>query len=579
MMEDNTSRIIHLVKVGDVERAMQEAELLIKEDPEDVSGYLCLSYVYYFGLEDSDHGIKYLEEALKLDHENESVLALALDIFAAQNDAKKVKEITEIGIKNYPEDGKFYFYMGRAIANLENVNDSLVYYEKAMELDPENEDYVGEYAYILYRCLPKRKKDALKAEKRALELNPENTRNLVWFANVAKGQGNFKKARMLAEVAMQLDPNEKAVYEIYKETIVTKHKFCAFTAGFSHVLGQAFTKFCSLFAFLALLNRNIFVAFYILSIFGWLILPLYLAGWYAGSVYIGILVMYFISSRIKKKIYKEVGLGSSFDAKENQLKNQFKREREITNMARTVEKVEVVTTSTPKLSPEEIESQLASFWGKGTVFEKQPAEEVAAAAQPQLSSKEHKEIQAYSNIKPPRYNKWNIYLIVVMSLTLVFRIVNYYNHQQKLHENTMPNISQEDRQAIAESGNKEMKKEETKLNLYVAAITLHSLKTSDFSENSLRQIVADSYVPIVVEKAGQPGVEKLKNSRPVKGYQEGEIMYLLTQSDDSTFILEFSGKKVNHIYGENWDNREQEMKRYNELFTKMETQGIEVKAK
>ncbi|WP_242220108.1 lipopolysaccharide assembly protein LapB [Bacillus cereus group sp. BfR-BA-01380] len=578
-MEDNFRRIQHLVKVGDAERAMEEAEMLIEEDPEDASGYLCLSYVYFYGFGDNDNANKYLEEALKLDHLNDFVLWLGLEIFSEQQNLERLEELAEIGIKNYPEDGKYYFYMGEVVRCREDIKDSLVYFEKAMELDPENEVYVGRYAYVLSTSFPKRKEEALKAEKRALELNPENTFNLVMFANIAKHKGNFKKARMLAEVAMRLDPNDIGVYKIYKSMIGTKNKFCAFTTGFSHVVGQAFVRFCSLFKFLHPKYPKIAYSLCLLSLLGWLILPVYATGWYAGSVYIGILVMYFISSRIKKKIYKEVGLGTSFDAKENLRENQFTRKQEISKMARTLEKVEPAVVSTPKLSQEEMESQMASFWSTGAVFEKQPIEEVAAATQPQLSSKEHKEIQSYSNIESPRYNRWQIYLIVTLSLTLVFRAGKVYNLYHKEDKNPMPNISLEEKKAITKSADNIPLKKLPDISMPMAELTLHSLKTSDFSENSLRQDVSDQYVPIVMGKAGQPSVEKLKNSHPAKFYKEEENKYLLVKSDDSTFILEIIGNKINHIYGEIWDNSEQEMQRYNELLNKLETKGVEAKGK
>lgn len=240
---------------------------------------------------------------------------------------------------------------------------------------------------------------------------------------------------------------------------------------------------------------------------------------------------------------------------------------------------EPVIVSTTKFSPEEIESQLASFWSKGAVFEKQPIEEVAAAEQPQLSSKEHKEIQSHSKGESSWYKKWQTYLIITLSITCVYRAGKVYNLYHKSDGNTMPNVSQEERKAVVEFADEKMKKDQMNLSVYMAASMLHSLKTSDFSENSLRQIVADQYVPIVMEKAGQPSVEKLKNSHPAKIYKEGTNTYLSVKSDDSTFILEMEGKNINHIYGENWDNSEQEMQRYHELLNQLETQGVEAKGK
>ncbi|WP_242220113.1 hypothetical protein [Bacillus cereus group sp. BfR-BA-01380] len=614
-MEDNLRRIQYLLKVGDVDRAMKEAEMLIKEDPEAASGYLCLSYVHFYGFSDNDHASKYLEEALKLDHVNEQVLSVGLDIFCGQSNYKRVRELAEIGMKNYPENGKYYFYMGEVVRCFEPIKNSLVYFEKAMELGPENEIYVGKYAYILFASFPKRQEEALQAEQRALDLNPENTTNLVLFAVAATYKGNFKKARMLAEVAMRLDPNNKDAYMIYKKTIGTKNKFCDFTARFAHVLGLPISKFCSLFTFVYFKNKNIYYLLYFLSSFVWAILPIYLIGWYASSIYIVFLGMYFISSNIQQKIYKEVGLGTSFDVKDNLRRNQITKEQETSKTTHTVEKVEPTTIVTKELSQEKIESQLTS---KEAVSEKQPIEEVAT--QPQLSSKEHKEIQSYSNIEYPRYNKWYICLLIILSLTLVLRVGNVYTPYHKKDKNTEsnigeeqrksytpyhkkdkntesnigeeqrksytpyhkknknaePNINEEQRKSFIISKDKIPKEEELDLIGKISS-ALCSLETSDFSENSLRQFVTNNYVPVMMEKAGQPSIQKLRSEYLARVYKEGTKAYLLMKSDDSTFILEMSEGKINRIYGESWDNSEQEIKTYNELLHKFIVQGMQQK--
>ncbi|MGG3523838.1 hypothetical protein ABES33_29580 [Bacillus pseudomycoides] len=560
-MEDNLRKIQHLLKVGNADQAMKEAKMLIKEAPEDASGYLCLSYVYFYGFNDNDNASKYVEEALKLEYLDEQVLSVGLDIFCVQNKYKRVRELAEIGIKNYPENGKFSFYMGEAVRCFEPIKNSLVYFEKAIVLEPENEIYVGKYAYILFTSFPKRQEEALKAEQRALNLNPENTTNLVLFATAATYQGNFKKARMLAEVAMRLDPYNKDAYKIYKKTIGTKNRFCDFTAKFAHVLGLPISKFCSLFTFVYFKNKNIYYLLYFLSSFVLGILPIYLIGWYASSIYILLFGMYFIFFKIQEKIYKEVGLGTPFDAKDNLRRNQITNEQEISKMARIVDKVKPTTVSTNKLSPEE-----------------------------------HMEIQSYSNIEYPRYNTWYICLLIILSLILVLRVGKFYTPYHKEHKNNVPNISEEQlksytpyhkedknaapnineeqRNSLIISKDKIQKQDELDL-IYMISSVLGSLETSDFSENSLRQFITDSYVPVVMEKAGQPSIQKLISEYLARIYKEGTKVYVLTKSDNSTSIIEMSEEKINHIYGENWDKSEQEIKTYHELLYKFKMEGVQ----
>ena len=71
--------------------------------------------------------------------------------------------------------------------------------------------------------------------------------------------------------------------------------------------------------------------------------------------------MYIISSIIKGRIHKEVGLGTPFDAEYNVKRNKIIRNREISNMESTVKKGEATTIPAAKLSKEELEAQLEGF--------------------------------------------------------------------------------------------------------------------------------------------------------------------------------------------------------------------------
>ncbi|WP_255260268.1 tetratricopeptide repeat protein [Bacillus cereus] len=543
-MEDNLRKIQRLLKGGDVDQAKKEAEMLINGEPEAASANLCLSYVYFYGLNDNENASKYIAKALQLEYLNEEVLSVGLDIFCAQNNYKKVRELAEVGLKNYPENGKFNFFMGEAVRCFEPVKNSLVYLEKAIALEPENEIYLGKYAYILYTSYPKKQEGA---ERQALKLNSENTINLVLFATAATYQGNFKKARMFAEVAMRLDPYNKDAYSIYKKTIGTKNKFCNFTAKFAHVIGLPVSKFCSLFTFIYFKNKNLYYFLYFLSSFVWGILPIYLIGWYASPIYILFFGMHFISSKIQEKIHREVGLIKAVDKKNTLRSNQNTREQEILKREY-------------KLLPEE-----------------------------------RIEIQSYSNIEYPRYNIWYICLLIVLSLLLVLRVGNFYSPYHKVYknnvpnnheeqpqsykpyqdENVVPNNHEEKRSSLIISKDKLQKQEELDL-IYMTSSTLGLLETSDFSEKSLRQFITDSYVPTVMEKAGQQSIQNLRSEYLVRIYKEGTNVYVLMKTDGSISIIEISQGEINHIYGENWDKSEQEINTYHELIDKFKREGVQL---
>lgn len=61
----------------------------------------------------------------------------------------------------------------------------------------------------------------------------------------------------------------------------------------------------------------------------------------------------------------------------------------------------------------------------------------------------------------------------------------------------------------------------------------------------------------------------------MKIYKEDTRTYVLLQNGDSSFIIEITARKLTHIYGESWNNGQEEMQKYEELLGKIESQGVE----
>ncbi|MFB6731384.1 hypothetical protein ACFCVW_23140, partial [Bacillus mobilis] len=275
--------------------------------------------------------------------------------------------------------------------------------------------------------------------------------------------------------------------------------------------------------------------------------PIYLIGWYASPIYILFFGMHFISSKIQEKIHREVGLIKAVDKKNTLRSNQNTREQEFLKREY-------------KLLPEE-----------------------------------RIEIQSYSNIEYPRYNIWYICLLIILSLLLVLRVGNFYSPYHKVYknnvpnnheeqpqsykpyqdENVVPNNHEEKRSSLIISKDKLQKQEELDL-IYMTSSTLGLLETSDFSEKSLRQFITDSYVPTVMEKAGQQSIQNLRSEYLVRIYKEETNVYVLMKNDGSISIIAISQGEINHIYGENWDKSEQEINTYHELIDKFKGEGVQL---
>ncbi|CAM4280091.1 hypothetical protein BAMA_08055 [Bacillus manliponensis] len=570
-VRDNLITVNHWLKLGNVERAKEEAEWMIEEDSEDASGYLCLAYVYFYGLQEEGESIFYLEEALRLNHIDETVLLVALEISDSQQAIDKIRELAEIGMKNYTENAVFYYYMAHAYLLLETPKQSLPYYEKAIELDPENELYIGRYALILYYYFPKRKQDALRAEERALELNPENVMNLVAFADYAKEQRQFKKARMLAETAMKLEPNHPGVQKIYKETIVTKNKFCHFTMNLS-ILIVPLAKFINLFRFIEGKSPSFFnILVYISSVI-YFIIPIVFLEEYALVLYGALFGMSFISGKIQDRMLRNLGLSDKRSGEYNTQKNKRKRDKEISKMMRNSHSKKNITTENTNVSEEELQLQLEQLWGPGASVEKSKE----ALPQQKLSEKERKDVKGYSRLKSSPYKGWIIFIVTVLLIRIIYSGIKYYQIHENANQDQEIKVSEEIKDVTVEYNSEELKVGMEKTEMYIISMTFSVFKQSDGSEESLRESVEENYIATVLEKTGQPSFESLKAARIMKLYKEnGNLYVLLRSSDRSRFVLEMSPSKIKRIYGETWDNSEVEMQIHNELVKKLERQGTE----
>lgn len=592
---EHIRRTLQLLRVGRKEQAKDEAEMIAKEKPEEASSFLSLAYVHLYGFLDLDKANEYLDETLRLDHESDFILSSVIDVYFQLQNRNRIKELTEIGLRNHPDKAHYHYYMARILLYEGRGEQSFPYFEKAIELSPTDDEVIGEYAYVLSFFFRNRKR-ALELEKLALELNPENITNLFYFADSAKEKGNFKKARMFAEVAMRLEPENEKVRDLYKSVIVTKNKFCAFTAGVSFILIKTIVTFIvRAVDKISFEKKKIFYPLLFIVSLSLFLCSIYYTGWYAGSFYLGLLIMYTISGKIKKKIYKQIGFTDKWEEELTKRKNQQVRKQELTKMKEKVDKEAEYTITSPKLSKDNFEAQLADFWQTGVKFELQskasPAElntvvqakteadpesasesasESAAAVRPKLTPEEHKQVQTYSEIKPPRYSLFFLCILISISAVLVYRY-------SELQHSSSTSIDQGLKTAIHESNQKEQAKQQEKTNLLLAKFSFHKLKTRMMNQESIEEVVEENYAHIVMKKAGTQEMNKLLTSSITKGYKEDSYSYLLvTSKDGSSYILKVKGQVIHHIYGEAWSDGKEDKEVFHDLLKTMETSGLDL---
>jgi tetratricopeptide (TPR) repeat protein len=131
---------------GSQEKTKEQYEAVLEIDPAFVPGYINYG-VALMGFEEYDLAFEYFEKALEYDPENYSVY-----LFIGQLSAESGKYTTqgELSLKKFIdlapeafEDSKdeAWWYLGTIYLQEGNTEDARSAYEKAIALDPENEDY------------------------------------------------------------------------------------------------------------------------------------------------------------------------------------------------------------------------------------------------------------------------------------------------------------------------------------------------------------------------------------------------------------------------------------------------------
>ncbi|MGC1244027.1 MAG: tetratricopeptide repeat protein [Chryseosolibacter sp.] len=142
------------------------------------------------------------------------ILALVLPVTVWGQKKKRGAEDPAVGIRL--REAEFYFTEGEKFFILEDYAKALVYYQRALDINPEN----GTIHYKMAEVLSKSNKqdDLLKASgsvEQALRLDPENKYFYLLAATIYNSLGRFEKAAQAYESMMQKIPGtEEYLYEV-----------------------------------------------------------------------------------------------------------------------------------------------------------------------------------------------------------------------------------------------------------------------------------------------------------------------------------------------------------------------------
>lgn len=131
---------------------------------------------YYETIGQTNQAVEAYENALRMDSllmDGYSNLAI---LYSTQNKLIEVDKVLKQGIRHFPENGEFYYFMGLNQSTQGNTEAQLQYLKQAFNLSPQNEKYGYNYILTLYQN--GKPKEANKVLTMALKNDPQNQRYL-----------------------------------------------------------------------------------------------------------------------------------------------------------------------------------------------------------------------------------------------------------------------------------------------------------------------------------------------------------------------------------------------------------------
>lgn len=164
-------------RLGQLDKAAEELDILLKEDPENVQGRYLLALIYTTK-KDYDRAAKEYEKILTslsaADPQNIEIYGYLAQLYYSQKDYNKaIKEFEKVVALNPTENADIIYLLGSLYLEVKNRDKALELFLRALKVDPNHDEALNSLGY-LYSEEDKRLDEALSLVERAVALAPKN---------------------------------------------------------------------------------------------------------------------------------------------------------------------------------------------------------------------------------------------------------------------------------------------------------------------------------------------------------------------------------------------------------------------
>ncbi len=214
------SGLLTEMKTSERESVLDSLEQLMLEfSPENASIFGALGE-RRIQLNQQAEGISYFKKSLLLSPKNSKMLEqVILGSFGENANFQEAEKFTVMGVDEFPTNPEFWFYDGVVKSALKKDSSAVVSLEKAIELNAGRNSQLDQVAYgslgnSLYNL--GEKEEAFKKFDKALEINPNDEQvlnNYAYFLSLEKI--NLEKARTMSAKVVAKFPNNGTFLDTY----------------------------------------------------------------------------------------------------------------------------------------------------------------------------------------------------------------------------------------------------------------------------------------------------------------------------------------------------------------------------
>jgi tetratricopeptide (TPR) repeat protein len=201
--------------------ALQEAEQLLRLDPEDADAYALIARIHLI-LDEYEKALFFAGESLKREPENELAWYVRVGVYYETKNEQAFREAVEEAQRIDPYEAQYFFLKANLLTRKGKYQASKEELLQALELSPENPLFLASLSYV--EALLRDVEESRRLDRQAIRYDAEEPHVLLYLAWAASHRGDYDLQETYMKTAVRLNPEDKQFQDEYLEALQNSQK-------------------------------------------------------------------------------------------------------------------------------------------------------------------------------------------------------------------------------------------------------------------------------------------------------------------------------------------------------------------